>query len=497
MPMLVLARILLVERMRKLNLHYGWGGYISSSLALFVLGWAGLDWAGPYAKNAGFGLVESFLIALWVGWFLFASFTGKDFSWRINREKILALPSPGFIQLHLLTFILGFLSFPLILFLIVAQFLALPKTGLGIDSVLAVLIGYIFFVTSVRLSASLARAVVHQLRYLPQSLRSFAALVSVLITVGSVASVFHSGVRELHPGHLYGLMLSGKQYLYPLSSLVLWTALLGLADLVIQHNLIYSGIRGPLASRNRMMHRCSILLFHPAWPGPLLRVGILGWLRSRSALLLFIWGGAYSFLWTIYSRPDDVFYFFLFIWMNLLFHSYLRGNLLGMDRVCIWFYYMLPSPIDRALSSKSLSLSLLQGCMLLSLLAAGFLQTSTVFNVDDWGRILSYAISGIVFGEICGFYFSIKYPDSIDPKSQFDGGTTVGALIVPVLQILFLFLFIMISGQARQSHIPAMNWALLLAVPMFLFAARFAVLRTWVSKAMLEDREVILKKIAG
>ncbi len=497
MPLFVLARILLLERLRKSSLHYGWAGYASAALAPLILGWACLGLAAPFVKHAGSGLLEAFFIALWTVWTLFATFTGKDLSWRIHRERILALPAPGFPLLYVLTFILGFLSCPLILFLFVAQFCGFLKAGLGLRSVCAVLMGYLLFVASVRLSTSLARAVAHQFRHLPRSLQSVATLALIFITAGTLASTFHPGIRGLHPGHSFGLVLSGQQYLYPLASLASWTTLLGLVDFFVQRDLAYSGFHGPLAPRNRIMRNCSILLSHAAWPGPLFRIGILGWLRSRSALLLFVWGGAYSFLWTFYSEPDEVFHYFLFIWMNLLFHCYLRGNLLGIDRAGAWLYYMLPSRIDHALSSKSLSLSLLQGCMLLSLLVAGFLRADTLLDMDSWSRILSYAASGIIFGEICGFFFSIKYPDPIDPKSQFDGGATMGALAVPVLQILFLFLFLLISGQVRQVCISAAYWGLLLAVPSFLIAVRFAILKIWVSTAMLEDREVLLKKLTG
>jgi hypothetical protein len=492
--MFILARFLLLERFRKLNLHYGWAGYTSACLALLILGWTGLNLAVSHVKYAAFELLEALLIALWTIWSLLAAFTGKDLSWRINRERILALTSPGFLQLYILSFILGFLSFPLLLFLLVVQYWAFHETGVGFESVLPVFTGYLLFVSSVRLSASLVRVVLYQVRYLPGSLKSLATLGTAFITAGTLAAMFHFGIQGVHPGHLFGLVLSGRKYWYPLVYLILWVALLGLADFLIQHNLTYSGIRGPLAPRNPMMRRCSKLLFHSAWPGPLFRVGILGWLRSRSALLLFVWGGVYSFLWTLYSEPDDVYYFFLFIWMNLLFHSYLRGNLLGTDRAGVWLYYMLPSRIDRALNSKSLSLSLLQSCMVASLLVAGFLRSNTILEIADWGRVLSYALSGIVFGEICGFFFSVKYPDPIDRKSQFDGGTTVGALIIPVLQILFLLLFILISGRV---HMPAPYWGLLLAVPSLLLVARFVVLKTWFCGVMLEEREFILKRLEG
>jgi hypothetical protein len=274
-------------------------------------------------------------------------------------------------------------------------------------------------------------------------------------------------------------------------------ALFMLADFKVQRHLTFSGNRGPLAPAAGAIFQRSIFMLHYGWPGPLFRIGICGWLRSRSALLLFVWGSAYSYLWTYFSKPDDEYYFYLFIWMNLLFHAYLRGNLLGTDCGGAWIYYMLPFRIDRALSAKSMSLSLLQCCMVASLLLAGFLQKDFSISIAAWSRLMSYAVSSILFGEICGFFFSVLYPDSIDRNSQFDGGTTVGALLTPVLQIVFLFFFMSLSGGMKRPGAGAAYWGILLSVPSLLLMARFVVLETWARKALLENRESILGKLSG
>jgi hypothetical protein len=134
--------------------------------------------------------------------------------------------------------------------------------------------------------------------------------------------------------------------------------------------------------------------------------------------------------------------------------------------------------------------------MIASLLVAGFLQDNTHLETADWGRILSYALSAITLGEICGFYFSVKYPDSVDPKSQFDGATTVGALIIPVLQIGLLLIFIPLSGRARQLDL-RVYWGLLSTAPLLLLIFRYLVLKIWVCRTMLQDREAVLKTLSG
>ena len=156
--MLVLARLLLLERLRKLNLHYGWAGYASTGIGLLIFGCAGLNLAIPYMNKADFRLMTTFFIALWAAWTLFAAFTGKDLSWRINLQRILALPLPGFLRLYILAFSLGFLSCPLFLALLVVPFWASFQAGLGIGGVFAVWTGCLLFAATVRMSASVARA---------------------------------------------------------------------------------------------------------------------------------------------------------------------------------------------------------------------------------------------------------------------------------------------------------------------------------------------------
>jgi hypothetical protein len=494
---MLLSRLLLRERWRKLNLHYGRAGFATAGLMLLLLFWTGAAFAAEYMRQADADMIETISIALWIVWTIGAASTGKDLSWRINLERILIFPSPGFPRLYTLAFTLGYLSAPMLACLSAVTFCYCARAGFRPGGIPAAWIGYLLLAASVRLSASLVRVVLHRIRYLPRFLAIVITLAVALVSASTLASMTWSRARIFHPGSLFGLVISGAAPFYPLLGMGIWTAMLYLADFLVQRHLAFSGIRDPLAPNVHRTVGSNCFMLHPTWPCPLFRVGVCGWLRSRSALLLFIWGAGYSFLWTYYSRPDDAYFFFLFIWMNLLFHAYLRGNLLGTDRRGAWIYYMFPSPIHRAMSSKGLSLSLLQGCMIAALMTAGVLWTSVPLGFIAWSRILSYAVSGILFGETCGLFFSIRYPDSIDRNSQFDGGMTVGALAVPVLQLAFLFLFMLASGGVQPFQQKATHWGVLLAAPLFLFWVRLGVLKFWVPKAMLENREIILNKLTG
>ena len=490
-----LAGVLICERLRKLNLHHGWTGYLSASLALSLLGSMATASLSQFLKQAPIRCLENLTLGLWISWVLIAIVTGKDLSWRINRERLRIFPSLGFLRMYVLTLGLGFISFPLLAGVCITQYWVHLRGGFCFYSMAAAFGGFLLFAVSVKLSASLARNGIFLFQLLARRQKGIAVSSIAVLSIGTAASLATSRTGTPHPGILFGQILAGDQYVYSLTWIMLWVLWLVIADFMIQRNLDYARMPGALISNGSIIPNF-ILRFSPALPDPIFRIGLLGWLRSRSAVMLFIWGSSFSFFWTYYSRPQETSYFFSFIFMNLLFHSYLRGNLLGIDRGGAWIYYGFPVPIEHSLSSKSLSLSLLQGCMISSLLIAGFLRTNPPFSLKDWGSILSYAASGIIIGEISGFYFSIRHPESIDRTSQFDGSTTAGAFMVAAINFLFMLFFMQTSTYVR-NRLPAFcYWGLLLVLPALLCIVRIRILKTWVHRTMVTQSEILLNKLS-
>ncbi len=495
-PMFALARLLICERLRRLGRHYGWACYASLMLMLVVFMCASGAAATRYVRQSTTADLGQFLSMLWAAWVITAIALGKDLSWQIRPERILVFPVAGFLRLYMLAFLLGFLSIPLLVFLLVLAFWSFLKIGFALGALTATLIGGCLYIASVRLTVSLARVVMLPGRHCPTLLRLAGGLFSILLLVCTWASIPKTLIGILLPGHELSLVLSGEHFYNPLICMVALLGLLAAMDFALQRSLTYSGIQGPLSPGSRALSPGRLLLPGSSWPGPLVRIAILGWLRSRNALLLFIWGMAYGFFYMYFMKPDEAFDFCLFIWLNQLFHAYLRGNLLGIDRGAVWLYHMFPTRIERALSSKSLALHLFQGSMIAAVLLGGFLRAGPLIDLLEWVRILSYATSSVLAGEICGFYFSVRYPDPIDRASQFSGGTAAGALLVPIVQLLYLGFFLLSSGLARRFMSPAVYASLLLAAPASLLVLRRAVLRLWVHKTMLDQRETIWKKLS-
>jgi hypothetical protein len=492
--MMTLARLLFRDRWRKLNRHYGRVEYGSASLVLILFGWLGAVSASRYVRQATASHLELQMSAIWISWVLMAAVTGKDLCWRIGLERIRALPSPGFLRIYISTFILGFLSFPLLTGLCVIQYWVWLRGGLRFTHVATTLIGYLLFVSTARLSGSLGRSVLHFGKYLSPLHKRAAALLAWMLAAFSLISFLRPEIGVPHPGQLFGQLIATEACVYPFAGMGLGFLLLALVDFILKRDLTYSCVQ-LMTPGLRLVPFSTMFMLYPFWPGPIFRIGILGWLRSRTAFMLFLWGGAYSFLWTFFSKPGEASYFILFTFMNMIFHCYLRGNLLGIDRAAAWFYYRFPVRVEKALSSKSLSLSFLQGCMIAALFVAGFLRTRPYVTAMDWIALFSYAVSAILFGEISGFFFSILYPESIDRTSQFDGGATAGNIAVGLLQFAFMIFFFQMVRNARHFEAHGYYWGLFLAVPLFLGAIRTVVLKTWVHQTMWAKREIILKKL--
>ncbi len=485
--MIGMTALLLKERARRLRHGRGWMGWLGAGTALCLLAWS----AGSLlpVRPIPSARWEELIAAAWISWLLLGAVTGRDFSWRISRDRLRVFTSPRFIDLYLHTFLLGFLSLPIL----AGLGLALCRTPRAPDPALAVTTaaaGYLLFVASVRLGASLLRNIIGCFGALGRRERAAAAVTLSLAAAAVILDHAAPGSFPLHPGRLFGRALASPDPLLPLALMLAWVILLGSTDFMVERRLHYGALPRAHAGGGGAPFP------HPAWPGPLFWTGVFGWLRYRGALMLFLWGSGFSFCWTWFSTSPDAGYFLSFSFLNLFFHSYLRANLFGIDRDGAWIHYRFPLPVERALSARSLSLDFLQGGMIACLFAAGILKGSTGMAPSDWVRILSYAVSGILFGGMCGWYFTVRHPESIDRTSQFDGGATAGALVVGLLQLGFLLLFLAASSLVERTLPPLLRAAVWTALPLGLAAVRASLLRGWVRRTLAGDIDNFLRRLA-
>jgi len=322
---------------------------------------------------------------------------------------------------------------------------------------------------------------------------------SLIVVVAASAAILELyGTHWDLPGYQYSSIFLGIQPLEHLVLVIVPVGLLIAADYMVQRDLVFSGINGPLGLR---LSRRGAQKFLLRWPTPssvLWRISLLGWLRNRNALMLLIWGALYGFGYTYFTKAGSQSYFVAFCWMVLIFHSYLRGNLLGVDNKGVWLYYLMPAPIENTIRAKNSSLSFIQMLMVAGVLLPAVLRTTRgMTTLVDWVGILSFALSGILLGEIAGSIFSVLHPEPIERASMYSGGTTPGAFLVPVLQTIVLAILVVPAAVVRRNLNPALAVIVFACVPLILWAARTAFLRTWVRRRMIRQGEVILLKLMG
>jgi len=495
MNLLRLARLLLQERWRKIGNEQSWPARLSACLVLLVGAGLLISTANRALANIPADTISVAASRLVTAWVLAGVLVGKDLTWHTRLERLTFFPL-GFLPLYSLALALGFLSFPLLLVLSVIEAAFLPKRA-GWLSAPAVLLGFCIIVCYVRLSVSLIRTALYRHNALTPIVRVLLSIVIALIAVALLGSNFDTGPAGLLPGHLYGPVLLGVGPLQNLALMSVPVILLATADYLVQRQVVYSGVAGPSASRTRKS-KSRFLLFHPSPSATLRRISLLGWIRHRNALVALIWGTGYGFTYMYLAKPDRSIYFMAFSWMCFVFHAYLRGNLLGVDNRAVWFYYVSPLPIDTVIRAKNSSLSGLQLVMVGAVLLPALLRrTPGMTTPIEWAGVISFALCGAVLGEILGSVFSVLHPQPIDRSSMYSGGTTPGALLVPLIQTISLAILVLLGALARYSLGTLPTFILFALAPVSLWVIRAAVLRGWVRQRMWRRRESIMRKLMG
>ena len=495
MSILLLARLLIQERWRKLQVQYGWAARLSICLVLAMATWMLASVSVSLVRAATQEQIAEVFNRLLAIWIIAGTVTGKDLTWHVRLDRLLFFPL-SFQLLYGSSLFLALLTFPLTLGLCVLEICVLVKSS-GPIAWLAALPAFILLVWGARAIISLIRTALFRSGALTRSIRYMLWLLIACMAI-SIVLLDHYNLSSALPGYHCARIFLGIDPFEHLLPLGIAAALLIAADYIVQHDLVYSGITGPLVFRTSRKTAGRFLLLRPSPSRVLWRISLLGWLRNRNALLLLIWGALYGFGYTYFTKVGGQMYFAGFCWMVLIFHSYLRGNLLGVDNQAAWVYYRLPIRIDDAIRAKNSALSFVQMVMVGGVLLSPVLrETQGMMTPIDWIGILSFACCGILLGEIFGSYFSVLHPEPIERSSLYSGGTTPGAFLVPVLQTVILAILIVPGAVARRNLGDVPAGILFVSVPVVLLVVRNAVLRLWVQRKMIREQEPILAKLMG
>jgi hypothetical protein len=423
--------------------------------------------------------LERALVSAWTAWLVVGALTGRDLFWHAGVDRFRFLGA-SLRQVYVLQHVLAFLSLPLISVGAGVAFIWLSRVRAAGQPLALVSISLPLLALVARLSISVARAIVMDFdrtdrrKFVVLGTTSTAVVIGLLLPVKALSRMHYNAP-------LIGLSLTGS--LPSLLILASAASLLMAFDFAlfkrrVERSLIATGTRG--AAR---VHLTRLLFFwygHGA--GALVSLALLGFLRNRAALLLFIWGTAYGFGWVYRTKPDTPTSILLYFWMIAMFHSYIRGNLFGVDRRAVWWYFSVPDGAVLGLRAKNYALTLLQGVMFTAVVSAAILRRPGVFARPT--VLLALLASGVILiasSQIAGSFTSIFFPEPIERHSQYSGGTAVGALIVPAVStVLLLPLMLLLSPRTGVQE--PVRLALLLTVACVLCAVI-----AWVTPAAMRS----------
>jgi hypothetical protein len=494
--MVWLARLLIREWWRKLLARYGWAGCSILAVLMLVLVVAGAVGLGHWLRQAPPRTVASWMNRLWITWLVAGVLVGKNLTRRIRLERLKIFPASGFLRLYALGCLLTLSSCPII-FIFLGLATAIAATdNFSLTHLLVIAPAYILLVLSVHLAVSLTRSCLFQITVLPRMAKYMTAAGVCWVGISHLAAIPLPGLVASLPGYQFGVVLTGAYGWRPLLLLAGWVLLLSIPDAVTQHMVTYSGHDG-ISERAQAGFSCSRLLYIRGLSRtPLFGAALLGWLRNRNAVLLLVWGAAYGFCWIYFSGSGEASTFYLYGWMAMVFHSYLRANLLGVDRGAVWLYYMFPAPVERSLRVKNRTLSILQGMMVGTVMLPGLVRPMPDVSSQEWFSLACCAYSSLLLGEIIGGWFSVRDPEPIDRSTQFSGGMTTGGLVVPLCQLIFLAVFSVLTGLTRRFLYPALSWAELILIPGSLWFVSAVMLPRRMREKLLNERESIMSKLS-
>ena len=491
-----LIQLLLRERWRRLELQYGWASRLSVSLLSLMGAWVVAAALSRFLEISSIQQVAAASDRLLAVWIIAGILTGKDLTWHARLDRLIFFHL-SFAHLYGSTLLLGLLNYPLVLALGLLAATTL-KIGAGPAVPIGAVVGFCLLALIVRLIVSLVRTGLYRSNSL--SRRVTALLWTAVAIAATVALLPLLGYDSsgLLPGSAYASVLLGIDPFRHLLQIAAAVPVLAFVDYVVQLEVVYSGTSGPAPLRVTRLSRGRFLLLPGSPSSVLWRIGLLGWLRNRNALLLLIWGGLYGFGYTWFTNSQGQIYYIAFCWMVLIFHGYLRGNILGVDNRSAWLYYTLAVPVETAIRAKNSALSFLQMLMVASVLLPAVLRrTPGMTTTVEWVGVMSFACSGVLLGEMFGSVFSLLHPEPIERGVLYSGGTTPGAIMVPVLQTLILALLIVPAVVVRRSLGTVQAVAVLASAPLLLWIVRTVLLRSWVHNRMIGERETILQKLMG
>ncbi len=471
-------------------------GVISIGGLLFGFAWIAAEaWRNfPGTTDDSIALVVR---PAWLGWLIAGTLTGRDLFWHPALHKCRAL-GLSVRRSYLLGVPLGFLSAPLFAVAFVLLTRAHANLTTGAIRLPLLVLAFVLAAQTAMLCVSIMRSVL--LRSEAISIGVLVAGAAIVFAAVAAATLPYAGAAPSPFSAIDLLAAAMRGRAWPVLPSVLVVALLTLTDATIFSAYVHSGMRGertfPAAWAGRLRSRRRFWTAGGAHA--LSSIAMLGWLRNRASMLLFVWGVGYGFGYVFATKPESRVSILAFFWMLSMFHAYLRGNLFGVDRRAVWWYCVIPRGLRGAFDAKNRSLTILQYVMFGGVLLACAASGRPAFrHVETWITLVSCAVAMTTVGEIVGSVTSVRWPDPIERSSQYSGGTALGAFLVPLALTIVVLLLAMVVAST-PARLPAAVAALItLTIALALKAVQAVHRRTTLVDVIANHGEAMRKQLAA
>ncbi len=489
--MLVLVRCLLLYRWRKLRRERGLLAMVSQAGLFSVLVVLAAGELRSLLHEGPTSLTLVLVRSLWLSLFGLALLTGVYPMWRIDLSRLLWWPG-SFVQLYLVVGLgVGALSLPMLLGTVGLE---IAVGRLDVLSLLGSGAAWFFLVLNSRLPASCLRLAGGGRGALGPASRfagAFFGLISPVLWLWG------------EPGESCGFLsrwtaavLGGSDEWVPWLGLLIVTVFYVGLDLVLQERIATYGLSSqgrrsvaglfPALNQSRLSE-----LLPPLWD-----VCLRGFWRIHSARWLWLFGFSYPLIWQTFAQKEaPLFTVLAYAGMVSVFQSAYRGNMLGMDRRGVLAYPLMGCWGVEVLRAKNRALTLFHVTMMSGAFLPALLPgIPHMQGAKPWICAVTFAVASVLLSEAAGAYFSVRYPEAIDPKSRYSAGTSPGALTVGTVHVVLTVMYV-ILGELVLPRMTTEAAVVCFALPVLAFSILREAAYRRAAEIMWDNAETVFGKL--
>ena len=481
-----LTEMILRDKTRKIQREYGLFMFVSMGLTISALPLFLLRSVLRHVPHDSYASLSGALPMAWAALVFFGAISGIDFTPHLQLRRLSRLPV-SFSAVYSVDLLLGIA--PAYVCLLPLVLSVRWMNGHSVGDLLRSFASLFLFLGSMRVAVALLRAIL----LLKIAVSRRAIVFGVLATAGICAAIAAAVLSVTMTAYSFSVLREVNQSMCLRISF--FCSLLA-ADFVVQREIVRAGY-SPTINKSR---RCLVVALEScrSQKSVLYCIAFIGFLRNRNAMMLLLWGTIYGFGYVYWAKISDGLEVLVFVWMVIIYHSYLRANLFGIDYGGIWLVLRDVACFRAALRIKNHTLSFLQCIPITAVLAAFWMLHPKLSRASQTCTILlADSFTSLAVGELIGAFVSVRYAEPIERTSMYSGAMTPGAFVIPVAQAVAMFLVTSLAGLLAQKVNAVAAGVLIFVVPTALFAVTQFLIASSPEFLLSERREQLLETLSA